>query len=114
MYLEHMRGQVGHFINYKQPKPTVGMAVTLLHYTDRSVGRIERISKTGKTIWFREDKATRTDKNGMSESQSYSYEANPDGKVYKATLRKDKQWRTSNINLKAVLGEQDAYHDYSF
>lgn len=106
--------QVGHLINYKNEKPKLGMGVVLLHYTDRSAGTIFQMSKSGKTIWFREDKAIRTDKNGRSESQSYKFEADPSGKVYRASLRKDGQWRLANDDRKVVVGVRDAYHDYSF
>jgi hypothetical protein len=65
--------QVAHYINYKNETPVIGMGVTIFHYTDRSAGTIVKISKSGKTIWFSEDKAIRTDSNGMSECQTYEY-----------------------------------------
>lgn len=109
-----MRGQVGHYINYKNEKPKLGMGAVILHYTDRSAGTVERISKTGTTVWIREDLAVRTDKNGQSESQSYKFEPNPQGKLYRVSKRKDGQWRLANDDRKVVIGVRDAYHDYSF
>lgn len=108
-------GQIGNFVNYKQPVPEVGMGVTILSYTDRSAGTIQRISKTGKTIWITSDRAERIDKNGMSESQRYSYTQIPDSKPIRASKRKDGQWRLSGyFGNKLELGVRDAYHDYSF
>lgn len=94
--------------------PTIGLGVTVYHWSDRSAGTITKISKSGKTIWFRQDTATRTDKNGMSDTQSYSYQPNPEGREYRATLRKDGTWRCSGGKQHVGLGYRRAYHDYSF
>lgn len=107
-------GQVDNFINYKQPKPEIGMGVTILHYTDRSAATIVGISKGGKRIILQSDIATRVDNNGMSESQKYEYSPNTGGKKFQASLRKDGQWRLSNDGRKVNLGLREAYHDYSF
>lgn len=74
-------------------KPVIGMGATINHYTDRSPATIIDITPSGKIIYLREDKATRIDKNGMSESQEYLYEPDPEGKIYNATLRKDGHYR---------------------
>jgi|ERR1035437_900944 hypothetical protein len=109
-----MRGQIGHFINYKNEKPKIGMGATVFHYTDRSAATVERISKSGKVVWLREDRAVRLDKYGQSETQSYMFEPIAYGKLFRASKRKDGQWRISNDDRKVVLGVRDAYHDYSF
>ena len=51
------------------PTPTIGMGATILGYTDRHAATIVDVSKTGKVVWIRQDKATRIDSNGMSEAQ---------------------------------------------
>lgn len=94
-----------------EPKPEVGMGITLLHWTDRSAGTITRVGPSGMTFWFREDKAIRTDSNGMSEVQDYRYEPG-EGRERRAVHGKRdwKEVRGSRIRL----GERRAYHDYSF
>ena len=88
----------------------VGMGVTILHWTDREAGTIVKV--TPKTIHVTEDKATRIDKNGMSESQEYTYETNPNAKpdIFRLTKR---GWRNSAGNG-LLIGIRRKYYDYSF
>lgn len=97
-----------------QPDPAVGMGVTVLMWTDRHAGTITRVSESGKTFWFREDTAIRTDGNGMSESQTYRYEPNPNANERRARIRKDGSWRESKTGTRLRLGSRSAYHDFSF
>ncbi len=60
----------------------VGMGATIIHYSDRTPCTVIRVSETGKTCWIQEDTYTRADTNGMSESQTYTYAANPAGAVH--------------------------------
>lgn len=96
-----------------QPKPTIGLVLTVLHWTDRSTGQIVRVSDSGKTFWFTDDVITRTDNNGFSECQTYSYENNGTGPQTRVSLRKNGQWKTSSGNV-IQLGYRRAYHDFSF
>jgi|SRR5262252_5331264 len=95
-----------------QPTPTVGMGVTILHWTDRSAGTITRVSPSGKTFWWKPDTAIRTDSNGMSDMQEYRYEPNPDATESRATLTKSGAWKSDGYQLR--LGDRRAYHDYTF
>jgi hypothetical protein len=98
-----------------QPKPEIGMGVTFGCWTDRHAGTIVAISKSGKQITVQGDTAIRTDKNGMSESQEYRYEQNPQAPkiVFKITERKGrKAWRSGSYT--AGIGHRRAYHDFSF
>ena len=65
------------------------------------------------------------DKNGMSESQTYSYEPNPNGRLL--TFRKSKTgaWEEVRVNPKTGrfnkvdgfglhIGERSKYNDFSF
>lgn len=63
----------------------VGDGATICYYTDRKAATV--IAKTAKTITVQEDTATRVDKNGMSDSQAYSYAANPNGSSLMKTLK---------------------------
>lgn len=72
------------------------------------------IQVSGKRLVLQEDTATRTDNNGMSESQSYEYTPNPNGQIFFATLRKDGRWRISKVNENVTLNVRRKYHDYSF
>lgn len=100
-----MSGHVG------GPVPTVGMGLTVLHWTDRSAGTIVRVSPSGKTFWFTDDTVTRTDSNGMSESQDYTYTSNPASKVHAARLT-TRGWKSEGHGIS--VGYRRAYHDYSF
>lgn len=112
-----------------QPEPVEGMGATILGWTDRHPGTIINVSQRagGIVIYVREDKATRTDGNGRSECQSYSYEANSEGRLWTFRQTKTGAWEEVTVNQKTGrfnkaegggyglrIGERDKYHDYSF
>lgn len=109
--------------------PTVGMGATILMFTDRHAGTIVQASDW--IVIVRKDKAIRTDQNGMSDSQSYRYEPNPEGQEW--TFKRSLEgWREARLNpaskatapqrryrlqkggAQLLVGERAAYHDYSF
>ena len=94
--------------------PHIGMGATINHWTDRTPVTIINITHKEKRLTLQEDKATRTDKNGWSDSQSYIYENDPNGSIWVATLRKDGTYRLSKGSSLIVLGHRRKYHDYSF
>lgn len=98
------------------PDPVVGMGVTINFHSDSKAATIIQITHHGKRIVLQQDKATRTDYNGPSESQTYNYERDPLGALYIATLRKDGRYRlvgaTSGSTIS--LGIRREYYDYSF
>lgn len=114
----------GSMINYlmgdrtKQPEPEVGMGATLLYWTDREPATVIEVSPSGKSVRVQVDKSTRTDTNGMSESQSYTYERDPYGDVFTYTLRKNGRWVRKGDPMKngsaLLLGHRERYYDYSF
>lgn len=99
-------------------EPQVGMGVTMLCWTDRYAGTIIEVTKNGFVM--QRDKAIRTDNNGMSTSQSYRYEPNPDGcQVLFRRVARGKakgQWRERGITTGngVLMGHRQAHHDYSF
>lgn len=86
--------------------PFVGMPATILHWTDRSPATV--IAVTACTVTVQEDKATRIDKNGMSDAQDYSYERDPEGAIKR--FHKTKKGVFKGL----LLGHREKYHDYSF
>lgn len=100
-----------------QPKPKVGMGATQCMWSDRHAYTIVTVFSE-KHIVVQKDKAIRADKNGMSESQEYTYQADPEGTKYTVTLRKNGKWVTKGEGLKNgtgwMLGERREYYDYSF
>jgi hypothetical protein len=113
----------GSFINnlYQEaintPTPEVGMGATLLSWTDRKAATIIEVSKSGKKITVQPDKATRTDSNGMSESQSYTYEPNPKAYTTEYSLRQNGRWvrvGDSMTGSSLIVGLRDEHYDYSF
>lgn len=100
------------------PVPVVGMGCTLLGWTDRHPATVIAVSSNGRTIEIQEDTATRTDKNGMSEYQTYEYSRNESGSKHTYTLRKNGAWVRQGEGLRngshLRMGERNKYHDYSF
>lgn len=112
----------------KQPVPECGMGATLTSYTDRHACTVIGITqKHGRVIQIevQEDKAIRTDDNGMSDSQDYRYEPNPKGITHIFRLNKKGVWKQASFNEQTkrwnvrdgyglLLGVRRHYHDYSF
>lgn len=92
----------------------VGVGATVVSWTDRHAGTVVEVSKSGHRIVVQEDTATRTDTNGMSDAQSYSFERNENGRLYEATRRKDGTYRLKGGTSRVLIGVRDRYHDYSF
>lgn len=100
----------------------VGMGATGLGWTDRHAWTIVAVGKAdqfGRPRWVEatRDTATRTDSNGMSDAQSYSYTSNPDGARTRFTLRRNGRYVQVGDSLSGYvlkLGARNAYHDYSF
>jgi hypothetical protein len=106
------------FANARQNvPPAVGMGATELCYTDRHAYTIVEVVSP-KEIVVQQDTAIRTDKNGMSESQDYRFEANPNAKRVTVTLRKNGRWVVKGESAKNgtcyAVGGRSEYHDYSF
>jgi hypothetical protein len=98
----------------KQPVPEVGMGATITMYTDRHACTIIDVSPFGRRIIVQEDAATRTDTNGMSESQTYSYTPDPKGAVCVFSLRKDGRYVERCGSNGLLVGSRRHYHDFSF
>lgn len=94
--------------------PEVGMGATLVMWTDRHAYTIIEVSKSGKSFKMQRDKATRIDKNGMSDSQEYSFERDPNGSIDKVTLRRDGKWKVEKQGTTVIPNTRDEYYDYSF
>jgi len=67
--------------------PKVGDGATLQCWSDRHACTVIAVSESGKRITLQEDTATRTDNNGRSECQSYTFARNPSGKTHVVILR---------------------------
>lgn len=94
-----------------EPSPVVGMGCTLCYYTDRHAGTVIAVSASGHMVTVREDKAIRTDSNGMSDQQAYKFEEDPNGRTHKLYRQGDGRY---GKGPRLVLGNRNAYHDYSF
>lgn len=93
-----------------QPLPEVGMGATILMRTDRKAATIVKVTRT--QVHVQEDKAIRTDKNGMSDSQEYRYERQPESEVLVYRLRKNGSYKGPYGQLR--IGDRDAFYDYTF
>ena len=97
-------------------RPEVGMGATQLCWSDRHACTITEVSTSGKRIGVVRDIATRTDKEGMSDCQSYEF-APGAGFPEFYTLRKNGAWVREGDSMKGArltVGKRSEYHDYSF
>lgn len=106
------------YANSANIMPVIGMGATVLGWTDRHAATVVGVSSNGRSIVVTMDKATRIDKNGMSDCQSYSYSSNPAGSKCTYTLRKNGRWVATGSAMGSgmclSIGHRDHYHDYSF
>jgi hypothetical protein len=97
--------------NSTKTVPEVGMAATLLYYTDREPATVVKVY-TPRKIGIKQDHAKRIDKNGMSESQEYEYTPNPEAGEEIFRLGK-RGWKNKGGTFLS-LGIREKYHDFSF
>lgn len=90
----------------------VGAPVTMSWYSDQHAGTIVKISPSGRYIDVQRDYAVRTDKNGMSDSQSYDYYADPQGAVQRCY--RDSNGNYNGKGFHVTIGTRREYHDYGF
>ena len=104
--------------NSRMPAPKVGDAATITLWSDRHAATITRVNKSGRLIWVQHDKVRRTDRNGQSESQSYEYERDPNGRIDIFTLRKNGRWVQRGEGLHngtgLLIGHREEYRDPCF
>lgn len=91
----------------------VGDGVTIYLWSDSHAATV--IKRTKYSITVQQDKAIRTDNNGVSESQEYRYERNPRGEV--TTYRWSNKYgcfcNSGDQSIKIGNGRHE-YYDYSF
>lgn len=117
--LDTMRATREAYNASKSDAVEVGSPATIILYSDRKAATVVEVIrwKSGprkgspRRIIAQADTSTRTDTNGMSDSQSYAFERNPNGTKYYYN-RKDGAWRNTGTRL--AIGWRDTYHDYSF
>lgn len=94
--------------------PEVGMGATVVMWTDRHAATIVEVSRTAHKVVVQYDRATRTDKYGMSDAQSYEYEADPNGRTETYSRRKDGSYRIAGGQGRLLVGVRSHYHDFGF
>jgi hypothetical protein len=94
-----------------QVEPVVGMGATICCWTDRHAATIVKVTRC--QIHVQKDNATRTDENGMSECQTYSYSPNPNAPVIIFRKTKRGGWRSACGNG-LLVGHRRHYYDFSF
>lgn len=93
----------------------VGDGATMCMWSDRRAGTI--IEARGRIVVWQEDKATRTDNNGMSENQHYEYERDSQGMTRTFTLRKNGRWVQKDQDMRSgtrLVHGRHQFYDYSF
>lgn len=95
--------------------PKVGDGCTEYCWTDRHAYTVVEVRSPCRVV-VQQDKATRIDKNGMSESQTYEFTPNPKAGKVLLSRRKDGRWRRVGSAKGNVFsfGSRDEYRDYSF
>jgi hypothetical protein len=110
-----------------QPTPAVGMGVTFLGWTDRRPGTIFKTFVVGSRLIIecRDDDYERTDKNGMSEDQTYKFTVKVNGNKSYWRREANEMWNKVKWNAEIKrwvkagdrglrIGERGAYYDFSF
>jgi hypothetical protein len=114
---------IGSLVNYlmdaKQSPvtPEIGMGVTQLCWSDRHAFTVIDILSP-KEIRVQKDRAIRVDNTGMSDSQKWEFQRNPEGSIYHLTLRKNGSWAQKGLSRKNsdgwAIGRREEFFDFSF
>ena len=100
---------------------------TLLSWSDRRAATVVEVFTKGSYDYLvvQQDTATRVDKNGMSDAQTYEYTRNPEGSTYTFRIGKKGVFEQVYVNsetgryVKArvgglAVGYRNEYYDFSF
>lgn len=92
----------------------VGDGISLSPYSDWDAFTViaRRETPKGFVLTIQEDKAIRTDCNGMSDAQTYRYERNPEGITREVKWNTKKNWFTAD-GYRVRLGRH-SFYDYTF
>ena len=95
-------------------RPEVGMGVTELMYSDRHPYTVVAILSLNK-IQVKRDIAIRIDKNGCSESQSYTYEMDTQCPPITLFLNKFGRWKRQGDahGSTYLIGRREEYYDFT-
>lgn len=100
-----------------QPAPKVGDGATKCGYSDRSPATIIEVNATGNSVIVQMDDYKRTDSNGMSDDQEYSYTQNKDNPTAEYTKRKNGSWVAKNQSMKSgqrlSIGHRERHFDFT-
>jgi hypothetical protein len=91
----------------------VGTGATYIVGSDSYAATVIEV-RTPKLIVIQFDKATRTDSNGLSEQQEYSFQLDPTGQKEVVSLRRDGRWRVKLTNILVEVGKRYHYSDPNF
>jgi hypothetical protein len=101
---------VNHVLASYAHVPKVGEGATEICWSDRLAGTVVGLGP--HAVLWRRDIAKRTDTNGMSECQQYSYSPDPNAPI-KTFVLTPKGYK-SDTGSYLSIGYRNEYHDYSF
>lgn len=115
LHAAHTEGREVLWLGSEWLRPILpGLAATYRIGSDRYAATVIAVSPTAKKATVQLDHATRTDANGMSESQSYTYTRDPKGAVHVFYRGADGAYRDRKRGGSCTFGVRRHYHDFSF
>jgi hypothetical protein len=90
--------------------PTIGMGVTVYHFTDRTAHTVIRVSPSGKTAWIQRDRAVNI---GPGHTQDWEITPDSGGVVSEIRLRNGR-WFQLGTKHAVLLGERRERYDFEF
>lgn len=104
----------------KKPEDiVVGDGATKCYMSDRHPCTVIEVSNEGKTVVIQEDRVTRTDRDGISGEQTYTYSPRKSSPEEKYTLRKSGKYIPVGTRAGAAghyleVGYREKYIDWDF
>lgn len=103
--------------------PMVGEGATVCYAKDRHAGTIIAYDEKRKIVTVQQDKATRTDNLGMSDSQDYSYTRNEQGTTWSFKYKngawrecvkgESGRWKMYKSGNGLIIGIRDEFYDFT-
>lgn len=104
--------------------PVIGEGATVCYARDRHACTIIAYDEVRKIVTVQQDKATRTDNLGMSDSQQYSYERCESGAtwsfkykngVWRECIKGESgRWKMYKGGNGLIIGVRDEFYDFTF
>lgn len=94
----------------RRAAPAIGYGATVCGANDRHGATVVGKTPSGRTVFVQRDKATRTDDNGMSQSQEYTHARDTSADRERFDRQSNGSYKSKRTGAVLWIGERHTYH----